>query len=75
VSVGSFRSPDWPASRATSGGRSLPSPLGGVALASLGRFGVVSAAALVVVVGVAWLMDQRRGRVDPERSSSATPVE
>lgn len=49
--------------------------LGGVALASLGRFGVVSAAALVVVVGVAWLMDQRRGRVDPERSNNTARVE
>ena len=50
--------------------------LGGVALASLGRFGVISATTLLVVVGVAWLIDQRRGRVGPERSSSDTaPVE
>ncbi len=50
--------------------------LGGVALASLSRFGVTSATMLLVVAGAAWLVDQRRGRVGPERSSSDTaPVE
>jgi len=43
--------------------------LGGVALASLGRFGVVSALSLIAVVAVAWVIDHRRHTADLDRES------
>lgn len=75
MSVGSLHSPHLAGIACCAGTAIAAVALGGVALASLGRFGVIRATTLVGVVGVAWLIDQRRGRADPARSSNTAPVE
>ena len=49
-----------------------PVALGGVALASLGRFGLVSATTLTVVVAVAWAIDHRRALAEPDEPIEET---
>jgi membrane protein implicated in regulation of membrane protease activity len=49
--------------------------VGGVALAAIGRFTVISAAGLGVVVAIAWWLDRRRHRHDRTRNADGRPAE
>jgi len=49
--------------------------VGGVALASMGRFTVISVAGLGVVVAIAWWLDRRRHRHDRTRQAAGRPVQ
>ena len=58
------------------GGSALLAGLvGGVALAAIGRFSVVSAVGLGAVVSVAWAMDRRRHRGDGDTDERTTDLE
>jgi len=48
--------------------------VGGVALAAIGRFTVLSVAGLGIVVTIAWWLDRRRHRPDPGRTSEEGPA-